>query len=233
MPPGPSVHDFIRSVHDDAATSDPLELLTTASRTAADLDRVKDELLEYFVDGCRAAGKSWTEISTALGVSKQAAHRRFSVPDSSLERFTDRARRAVANSAGVARALNHGYVGTEHLLLANLDEQQGFGARVLAEQGLTRQAVEAAVLLVTPRGATEPTGDISFTPRAVTALTGAVTTAIEMNHNYVGTEHLVLALMRDPDSLAARILTAHGIDAARTRTRVLELIEDVRAARRG
>jgi ATP-dependent Clp protease ATP-binding subunit ClpA len=202
--------------------------LTAASRAAADLDRVKDDLLEYFVDGCRAAGKSWTEISGALGVSKQAAHRRFSVPDGQLERFTDLARRVVNMAGAVARSFNHGYVSTEHLLLANLDETQGFGARVLAEQGLSRQAVEAAVLLVTPRAPSEPTGDISFTPRAVTAITGAVTTAIEMNHNYVGTEHLVLALMRDPESLAARILSAHGIDAARMRARILELIDEVR-----
>jgi ATP-dependent Clp protease ATP-binding subunit ClpA len=91
--------------------------------------------------------------------------------------------------------------------------------------------VEAAVLLVSPRGASAPTGTIPYNPRAATALTGAVTSAVELGHNYVGTEHLLLALLRDPDALSTKILGAHGINTDDVRARVIELLAGVAAAR--
>jgi ATP-dependent Clp protease ATP-binding subunit ClpC len=81
--------------------------------------------------------------------------------------------------------------------------------------------------LVSPRGAAAPAGSIPWTPRAATALTGAVTTAIELNHNYVGTEHLLLALMREPEVLAARILAAHKVDPKDAPLRVIDLTKEV------
>jgi hypothetical protein len=219
----PNLHDLIETVHQETQADDPLASLATASRIAAALVEATDGLLSYFVDSCRAKGKSWSEISASLGVTKQAANRRFGGA-TSLDRFTGRARRVVDMAATVARSLNHNYVGTEHVLLAVLVEGHGVAARVLCELGLAHRAAETAVLVVMPRGTTPPTGELPLTPRVATTLSGAVTAALELNHDFVGTEHLLLALMRDPDALAARILTAHEINVHDVRQRVVQLM---------
>lgn len=227
MTPAPTLRELIDAVQEGAASQDPLDLLHSAAETAAELDNVKDGLLGYFVERCRGSGRSWSEISAALGVTKQAAHKRFSVASPSLDRFTERARRVVELCSKVAESLNHNWVGTEHLLLAILIEGRGIGARILLERGLTHRSAEAAALMVSPRGETPPVGEVPLTPRTITALTGAVTSAIELGHNYVGTEHLLLALMRDPDGLAARILTANDITADDVRKRVVQLLAEL------
>lgn len=223
MPSAPNLQELIEIVGHETEGEDPLALLATGARTAAALAEATDGLLGYFVDRCRAQGKSWRQISTALGVTKQAANRRFG-GTTSLDRFTPRARRVVEMAATAAMALNHDYVGTEHVLLALLIEGQGVAAYVLGELGLTRAAVESAILLVVPRGAASSGGELPLTPRVATTLTGAVTAAIELHHNFVGTEHVLLALTRDADALAARILTAHQISADDIRTRVGDLV---------
>src|SRR5579864_6320963 len=98
MPPAPTLSELIRTVRADAAGDDALELLAQASRTVGELEEVGDALLGHFVDQCRRAGRSWSEISRVLGVTKQAAHKRFSVAAPAFERFTPRAR-AVLESA--------------------------------------------------------------------------------------------------------------------------------------
>jgi ATP-dependent Clp protease ATP-binding subunit ClpA len=229
MTPAPTLQDLIASVRDDAASEDPLEQLAAAVGVAGDLDTVKDELLGYFVDRCRGRGKSWTEISAALGVTRQAAHRRFNVSSPPLDRFTARARNVIDHAPETARSLGHDYVGTEHLLLALFAEPESIAARILRERNVERPSVEAAIVLVAPRHAV-PEGPIPYNPRAATALTGAVTSAIELGHNYVGTEHLLLALLRDPDALATRILAAHGVATDDVRTRVIEILASEVAA---
>ncbi|HZI37104.1 MAG TPA: hypothetical protein VFF24_02265, partial [Acidimicrobiia bacterium] len=116
MTPAPTLQGLIETVEADAASADPLDLLATASSTVAQLAEVGDAVLGHFVDRCRRNGHSWTEISGALGVTKQAAHKRFSFTAPTLERFTERARRAVDAAAVAARDLRHNFVGTEHLL---------------------------------------------------------------------------------------------------------------------
>ena len=225
MTPAPTLQDLITTVRSDAGSDDPLELLSTAVGVATDLDTVKDELLGYFVDRCRGSGKSWTEISAALGVTRQAAHRRFNVSSPPLDRFTDRTRRVIEAAPSRARELGHDYVGTEHLLLALFTESQSIATRILRERGVDAPSVEAAVIVVSPRGTTAPDEPIAYNPRGATALTGAVTSAIELGHNYVGTEHLLLALLRDPDSLAAKILGAFGLHRDDVLPRIRELLD--------
>src|SRR5471032_979280 len=116
MTPAPGLQDLIETVRADASSGDPLEQLAVASTTVAELEAVGDAVLSHFVDQCRRNGRSWSEISAALGVSKQAAHKRFSLATASLERWTPRAQSALRAAAGEARQLGHGYVGTEHLL---------------------------------------------------------------------------------------------------------------------
>jgi len=153
MTPAPTLQELIETVERDAPSRSLLDLLTTASSTVTQLEEVADAVLGHFVDRCRRHGHSWSEISTALGVSKQAAHKRFSLPGPTLERFTPRARGALDAAAKAARSLGHNYVGTEHLLLGLFAEPEGLAARALAERGVDRAVVEAKVLEVIPRRA--------------------------------------------------------------------------------
>src|SRR5947209_1814085 len=144
MAPPPTLQDLIELAERDAETSAPLDQLTAAATTVAHLVHVGDAVLSYFVDRARVSGHSWSEISGALGVTKQAAHKRFSFPAPAapaLERFTPRARRVLEHAETTAQALRHNYIGTEHLLLALFDEPEGIGAKVLVELGADRAAV--------------------------------------------------------------------------------------------
>src|SRR5262245_46317772 len=110
MTPAPTLQELIETVERDAPGSSLLDLLSTASSTVAQLEEVGDAVLGHFVDRCRRNGHSWTEISSALGVTKQAAHKRFSFPAPTLERLTPRARSAVDAATQAARGLAHNFV---------------------------------------------------------------------------------------------------------------------------
>jgi hypothetical protein len=220
--PAPTLQGLIDSVRADAPGSDELGQLAQASRTAAQLEEVGDALLGHFVDQCRRNGRSWSEISTALGVSKQAAHKRFSVPAPTFERLTERARAVLGGAAEEARALGHGFVGSEHLLLALFEQDASLATQVLADAGITRVACEAEVLARIGRGAGPVTYERPFTPRAIEVLRGAVEEALRLGHNHIGTEHLLLAMFRDPDCLAALVLTALGATYDDVRGRLVE-----------
>jgi hypothetical protein len=227
MTPAPGLQELIDAVERDAPNGDPLTRLTTASLTVAQLEEVGDAVLGHFVDRCRRQGHSWSEISEALGVSKQAAHKRFSFPTPTLERFTARARRTVDAAAGAARGLGHNFVGTEHLLLGLFAEPEALAARVLAEAGVARAAVEAKVLEVHPGGAEPLLDNPLYIPQASLVLQGALGEALRLGHNYIGTEHILLALFRDRDTLAARLLADVGLLQEPTQARLLEMIAAV------
>jgi ATP-dependent Clp protease ATP-binding subunit ClpA len=171
-------------------------------------------------------------------VSKQAAHKRFSfVPPTfaapSFERFTMRARNVLAAAKNEAAALRHGYVGTEHLLLGLYSEPEGLAAKTLIEQGIERTAVESRLLEITPRGSANPSDAPPYTPRAIEALAGAVSEAIALGHNYIGTEHLLLALFRDENGLAARLLGELGADREVVRTELIATLVQLAQAKVG
>src|SRR4051812_21088235 len=118
MAPAPTVQALVAIVEADAAGADALGRLAAAAATAVELTDVSDALLDHFVDQCRRDGRSWSEISSALGVTRQAAHKRFSAPAApTLDRFTPRAQAVLTAAADEARGMGHNYVGTEHLLL--------------------------------------------------------------------------------------------------------------------
>jgi ATP-dependent Clp protease ATP-binding subunit ClpA len=156
MTPPPSLQDLIDTVRQDSPSDEPLDLLVTASSTVGQLEETSDALFEHFVDRSRRAGHSWSEISAALGVSKQAVHKRFSgsiadriiatsaVPPT-FDRFTARARRAVLAGATAARYLGLDSVGTEHLLLGLYEEPEGIAGKTLLSMNISREAVAAAV----------------------------------------------------------------------------------------
>jgi hypothetical protein len=211
-------------VERDAPAGDVLALLGTASSVVAELEEVGDSLLGHFVDRCRRHGCSWSEISAALGVTKQAAHKRFSSPAPTLERFTPRARRTVDAASAAARALGHNYVGTEHLLLGLFAEPEAFAARALADAGVDRAAVEAKVLEALPRQAEALLDNPPYIPQASQALQNALREALELGHNYIGTEHVLLGLLREGEAPAGRILAELGVSLPPTRGRLLEMI---------
>ncbi|MEV6849940.1 ATP-dependent Clp protease ATP-binding subunit [Actinoplanes sp. NPDC051411] len=136
-----------------------------------------------------------------------------------FERFTDRARRVVVLAQDEARMLNHNYIGTEHLLLGLLSEGEGAAAQALKGLGVSLQDIRRRV----DRGEAEPGGHIPFTPRAKKVLELALREALQLGHNYIGTEHILLGLVREGDGVAARLL---GADLGQVRQRVLELLAE-------
>src|SRR5918995_1502277 len=129
MSPAPDLNDLIASVEADVA-ADPLAQLSAASEMANELAGTSDALVGHFVDRCRATGHTWAEISDSLGVSRQAAHKRYSAIPRDLERWTPRARQTLEHAISTAVAFGHSYVGTEHLLLG-LFAPGGLGATIL------------------------------------------------------------------------------------------------------
>jgi len=221
--PGPSLEELINTVRSDAGSDDELALLAAASQTVADMEKVGDAVLGHFVDQCRRSGRSWSEISGALGVTKQAAHRRFSFAAPTFERFTERARSAMRAAAEDARGLGHNYVGTEHVLLGLFEPARGIAALVLGDLGITRQEIEDRVVEIVPRK--QPiaaTAKLPHTPRVVASLECALDEALALGHNYIGTEHLLLGVLGAEESLATRVLAERGVTRDDVRARVVE-----------
>src|ERR1700733_3416835 len=170
MTPAPTLQELIDGVRADSPGDEALLQLSQASKTVGDLEQVGDALLGHFVDQCRRSGHSWSEISGALGVTKQAAHKRFTSELPTLERFTERAKSVLREAESEAHRLGHGFVGTEHILLALFDVPDGLAMRVLDEVGVSKPMVEEQVLaLIKPMSATE-SGRLPFTPRAKSVL---------------------------------------------------------------
>jgi ATP-dependent Clp protease ATP-binding subunit ClpA len=141
-----------------------------------------------------------------------------------FERFTERARQVVVMAQDEARALNHNYIGTEHLLLGLLREQEGIAARVLESLHVTIEEVRAQVARIVGPGEEVTTGQIPFTPRAKRVLELGLREALSLGHNYIGTEHLLLGIARENDGVAARILLDLGIDSEAIRNEVVRVL---------
>jgi hypothetical protein len=142
-----------------------------------------------------------------------------------FERFTDRARRSVVYAQEEARLLNHNYIGTEHILLGVLHEDQGVAAQAMETLGITLEAVRAQVASFSGPGETSPSGHIPFTPRAKKVLELSLRESHQLGDDYIGTEHILLGLIREGEGLATQALTALGFDLAEVRRRVVELAE--------
>ena len=143
---------------------------------------------------------------------------------SMFERFTDRARRVMVLAQEEARMLNHDYIGTEHLLLGLLGEAEGVAAKALESLGISLAAVRHQVEEIIGRGQHAPSGHIPFTPRAKKVLELAQREARALGHDYVGTEHILLGLIREGDGVAAQVLVNMGADLNRVRQQVVQLL---------
>ena len=231
--------DLIAAVHATHPDGDALTHLSDAVLVAEQLTDNADRLIGHFVDQARRAGASWTEIGSSMGVSKQAAQKRF-VPRSSLEvpelgnwsRFTDRARRALASAQRLAGAAQFEEVQPGHILLGLLADPEGVAGRVLAAQA-PLDRIGAAVTTTLGTGTHDHQGEtVPFSPDARRVLAITLREALRLGHNYVGTEHILLALLQDEGPLLAA-LTGAGVTRERTEELTLQTLEEIKLRLRG
>jgi hypothetical protein len=227
---GMQLDDLIGQVEGD----DPLDRISSAMAVKAGLDELGDELIDHFVDAARKAGRSWSEIGTAMGVTKQAAQQRHTGDrhrrrhgGGLFTRFTDDAREAVRAANDEADALGHTFIGTEHLLLGVMAMEGSAGAKVLAALGVGRDDVLAAVSRAEERF--EPRyrkRRRPFTPMARKVLELGLREALALNSPFVGTEHLVLGIHREKRCIGFKAMDAKGV----TRDALVAEIKRVREA---
>jgi ATP-dependent Clp protease ATP-binding subunit ClpC len=150
-----------------------------------------------------------------------------------FERFTDRARRVVVLAQEEARLLNHNYIGTEHILLGLIHEGEGVAAKALESLGISLEAVRAQVEEIIGHGGSAPSGHIPFTPRAKKVLELSLREALQLGHNYIGTEHILLGLIREGEGVAAQVLVKLGADLSRVRQQVIQLLSGYAGGKEG
>lgn len=181
---------------------EPLDQLQDAVIAADHLGEVADHLIGHFVDQARRSGASWTDIGRSMGVTRQAAQKRF-VPkesadlnaDQGFSRYTPRARNVVMSAHNAAIAARNPEGRPEHLVLGLLAEPEGLAAKALVAQGVTLDAVRAAATDVLPPAAEEVPELIPYGPAAKKVLELTFREALRLGHNYIGTEHILLALL--------------------------------------
>jgi hypothetical protein len=219
--------DAITKTHSDA-----LDQLSSAVIAADHLGDVADHLIGHFVDQARRSGASWTEIGQSMGVTKQAARKRFvpKVPgaidaNDGFSRFTLRAKNVVVSAQNEARATGNDEIGLPHLILGLLSEPDGLAVRAIQAQGVVPDTIRRTVAATLPPAAGEVPALIPFDPQAKKALELTFREALRLGHNYVGTEHILLALLELEDG--SGILTGLGLDKTTTETSVTQALAPV------
>ncbi|WP_181768582.1 Clp protease N-terminal domain-containing protein [Streptomyces albidus (ex Kaewkla and Franco 2022)] len=225
--------DAIKKVHTDA-----LDQLSDAVIAADHLGDVADHLIGHFVDQARRSGASWTEIGKSMGVTRQAAQKRF-VPKGSGEasdldpsqgfaRFTPRARNVVVESQNEARAAGNDEIRPEHLALGLLSEPEGLAAKAILAQEVSLDAVREAATGQLPAPSEQLPELIPYDAKAKKALELTFREALRLGHNYVGTEHILLALLEFEDGEG--VLSGLGIDKATAEGNISSALEAIVAA---
>jgi len=206
--------DAIRKVH-----VDELEQLSSAVVAADHLGDLADHLVGHFVDQARRSGASWTDIGRAMGVTKQAARKRFVPkdpgptaaldPNQGFGRFTDRARNVVVAAHNAAQSASSAEITPAHLVLGLLSEPEGLAALALTAAGASLDSVQAAATAALPDAAAEPPSLVPYGEAARKVLELTFREALRLGHNYIGTEHVLLALLEtEPDD---GVLTSLGV----------------------
>ncbi|MFB6809065.1 MULTISPECIES: Clp protease N-terminal domain-containing protein [unclassified Streptomyces] len=218
------------------AHTDSLEQLSGAVVAAEHLGDVADHLIGHFVDQARRSGASWTDIGRSMGVTRQAAQKRF-VPKSDkgdgndldpgqgFARFTPRARNVVVTSQSAARRAGGTEIRTEHLVLGLLAEPEGLAMVALGAQNVSADAVRAAATAALPEAATDIPDLIPFDTGAKKALELTFREALRLGHGYVGTEHILLALLELENGEG--LLSGLGVDKAAVEATVTEALAAV------
>jgi len=225
-----------------------LDQVSAAVRISEHLGELADHVIGHFVDQARKTGASWTEIGQSMGVTKQAAQKRF-VPKASnwgdllsgvfpsdpvkFSRFTDRAKRAVIAARQEAIRRQNDRVLPEHLILGMLHEQEGFAARAIAALGVSPEAARAAIGAVLPAAMPDEVtpGHVPFDSRAMKVLELTLREALALGHNYIGTEHILLGLLEEEESLGGGTLADLGITKERVLAWLVPALEQMAAAK--
>ncbi|MER5964102.1 Clp protease N-terminal domain-containing protein [Streptomyces sp. NPDC002057] len=235
-PAGPNVPvrldeliEAIKKVHTDA-----LEQLSGAVIAADHLGDVADHLIGHFVDQARRSGASWTDIGRSMGVTRQAAQKRFVPKDPDAEkmdpsagfnRFTPRARNVVVASQNEAKAAGHDEILPAHLALGLLAEPEGLAVFWMGTRGVTPERIREAVTATLPPAAAEVPALVPYDAAAKKVLELTFREALRLGHNYVGTEHILLALLEHEDGTG--VLTGLGLDKAAAEREISETIASV------
>ncbi|GHF75432.1 hypothetical protein FHX82_002277 [Amycolatopsis bartoniae] len=210
--------DLIDSVKSQHPGADALQQLSDAMLLAEQVGEVADHLIGHFVDQARRSGASWAEIGTSMGVSKQAAQKRF-VPkeftaasgESPFSRFTERARKVLVTAEGAARGVGNDEIDPLHILLGLVGERDGLAARAIDKLGASPSELGERVNAVLPAAAGTVPVHIPFNARSRKAIELTVREALRLGHNYVGTEHILLGLLDQGEGPAYDILVDLGI----------------------
>ncbi|MFB4296943.1 Clp protease N-terminal domain-containing protein [Actinomadura sp. NTSP31] len=221
----------IKKVHPDA-----LEQLTSAVVAAEHLGEVADHLIGHFVDQARRSGASWTDIGRSMGVSKQAAQKRFVPkdvtgdldPSQGFSRYTLRARNVVIASQNEARAAGSAEIGLAHLVLGLLADPESLAAKAITAQGVLLDTVRQAATAALPPEAAELPALIPFDQDAKKALELTFREALRLGHNYIGTEHILLALLEHENGNG--VLAEAGVQKAASEAHITEALAAVVAA---
>jgi hypothetical protein len=208
------------------SSPDDLERLSGAVLAAGHLGEVADHLIGHFVDQARRSGASWTEIGRSMGVTKQAAQKRFVAKadapalDASqgFSRYTDRARKVVVAAQNEAHAAANAEIGIAHLVLGLLSEPEGLGTSAITEQGVSLDAVRRVATATLPARADEVPALVPFDAQARRALELTFREALRLGHEHVGTEHILLALLEVEDGTG--VLAGLGVNKARAEATV-------------
>ncbi|MFF3955823.1 Clp protease N-terminal domain-containing protein [Streptomyces sp. NPDC001890] len=220
--------EAIKKVHTDA-----LDQLSDAVIAADHLGDVADHLIGHFVDQARRSGASWTDIGKSMGVTRQAAQKRFVAkdpgevsdldPSQGFSRFTPRAKNVVMAAQNEARTAHNDEVGTTHLVLGLLSEPEGLAAAFVKAQDISLEDVRRAATEALPPAATGELPElIPYDAGARKALELTFREALRMGHNYIGTEHVLLALLEQEDG--SGVLTGLGIDKAAAEAAIAEAL---------
>lgn len=233
--PPPQLDQLIEFVKQQNPQDDPLAHLSAAVLAAEHLGEVADHLIGHFVDQARRSGASWTEIGRSMGVSKQAAQKRFVLKDVDVNspedmarvftRYTPRARQAVVKAQESARGAGNERIGTQHLLYGLLNMREGLAAKVIADLG---EPVDEVLNKVTatfePR--VDPAPEVpQFSDHARKALELTLREALRLGHNYIGTEHMLLGLLELGEGKGQEVLAAVGIDKSAAERAILGELE--------
>jgi hypothetical protein len=226
--------DAITKVHTDA-----LDQLTDAVLAADHLGEVADHLIGHFVDRARRSGASWSDIGRSMGVTKQAAQKRFVPkgepvdldPSQGFSRFTQRARNVVMAAQNEARAAGNATISPAHLVLGLLHEPEAFAAKVIAGQGVSLDTVRATATATLPAPAGDLPELIPFDAQAQKALELTFRQALRLGHNYIGTEHILLALLDLEDGTG--VLAGLGVDRERAEADVVAAVTAAAAQQPG
>jgi ATP-dependent Clp protease ATP-binding subunit ClpA len=245
--PPVSLDELINYVKTMTPAGGPLDNLADAVSVGADLDETSDALIGHFVDRARRSGATWSQIGASMGVTKQAAQKRFVTlwEGAEFSRFTQRSRSVLVAAARIAAGAGAGTIDASHLAAALLSEPEGLAAKVIHGAGLTDEQVltalgldEAAVAGAAAsegesgggRGSPEELRRLRFTEEGRIAIRGSVTAALKLGHNYIGTEHLLLGILQGKGD-AREILTGLGVTAGFTEGRLAEEFARIKALR--